>query len=59
MTRHPYGPHRPEDAPTTVTIGTFHDWQGDERDVPIAEAVLAQRERVNTLAHERACEEER
>lgn len=45
MTR--YGPHRPEDAPTTVVIG----YGSNERQVPMPAALLVQREAINRLAH--------
>lgn len=47
---HNYGPHRPEDAPTTVVIGTFRKWVGDEREVPIGAAVVEQRRQINEIA---------
>lgn len=43
MREHQYGPHRPEDAQRTVTVG--------EVEVPIPAALLRQREQINTLAH--------
>jgi hypothetical protein len=50
---HDYGPHRPEDAPTTVEVGPAEKW-AESIDVPISKAVLKQREQINTIAHERA-----
>ena len=49
MTRHAYGPHRPEDAPAFVTIGAGPH----ETTVPVHPDVLRQRAAMNNLAANR------
>lgn len=51
MNGHQYGPHRPEDQPTTVEVGSEEPW-GEPVEKPIAPAILQQREQVNRIAHE-------
>lgn len=47
---HPYGPHRPEDAPNVVTVLGSGKFPAPELR-PIPAALVAQRERINYLAH--------
>lgn len=47
MTR--YGPHRPEDAPATVTV--YPPRGAVPHQAPVSPALLAQRQQINTLAH--------
>jgi hypothetical protein len=56
---HPYGPHRPEDAPNAVTVlgpglnqGSTSYPMPEVR--PLPAALVRQRERINQLAHEAA-----
>lgn len=54
---HPYGPHRPEDAPNAVSVLSGGASQGrpvitEVRQLPAA--LVRQREQLNTLAHEAA-----
>lgn len=46
-----YGPHRPEDAPNSVTVLGSGKWPNPEVR-PIHPALVRQREQVNTAAHE-------
>lgn len=51
MVTHRYGPHRPEDAPTTVTVrNVVEPWR--EEDVERPAALVKQREQINTRARE-------
>lgn len=45
---HAYGPHRDDDAPTSVTIRT----RTGEQTVPYPAALLAQRRAINSIAHQ-------
>ena len=48
-----YGPHRPEDAPTTVMVLGAERWPV-ERPAPIPAALAEQRRNINTRAQEAA-----
>ena len=51
---HPYGPHRPEDAPNAVTVLTGGRRQGTpirSEVVPMPAALVRQREWINENAH--------
>lgn len=49
---HNYGPHRPEDAPSTLEVHQGHD----VLEVPRHPALIRQREQINQRAHWRALE---
>ena len=54
-TAHPYGPHRPDDGPATVTVlgpGKWPDRKGHQ--VAIPKVILNQRGAINTRAHDAA-----
>lgn len=53
---HPYGPHRPEDAPNAVTVLGSGMWPAPEVR-PIPSALVRQRARVNELARMRGAGE--
>ena len=48
-----YGPHRPEDAPESVRVLRARYGRRYESDEPVPVALLEQRARLNTLAHEK------
>jgi hypothetical protein len=50
---HPYGPHRPEDAPTVIEVKGAGRYAKPEL-VPVSPALLKQRARINHRAHEDA-----
>jgi hypothetical protein len=50
---HPYGPHRPEDAPTVIEVKGAGRYAKAEL-VPVSPALLKQRARINHRAHEDA-----
>lgn len=51
--RHRYGPHDPRTAPDAVTVGRPGKWPQPREEVrPLSAQVMAQRARMNTLAHE-------
>jgi hypothetical protein len=50
---HPYGPHRPEDAPTVIEVKGAGRY-AQPTIVPVSPALLKQRARINHRAHEDA-----
>lgn len=52
-TQHEYGPHRPDDAPQTVTVRGPERW-GEEKEVPVSAAILRQRRNINNRAWDAA-----
>lgn len=53
MKGHLYGPHRREDAPTTMKVLDQGKWP-DTRVVPIAPVLVEQRKNINAVAHRQA-----